>query len=521
MKIVQMLVTARSITVGLDGGATDIYRPEHALCFRLNGELLKEADRMVVSFYQLKPDTEYELELVEQTGKCLDRVTICTKHEFVTLNVRDFGAKGDGISNDTLYIQAAMQACPKDGRVLIPKGKYKVTSLFLKSHTNIEIEREAHLLAETSRDEFPLFPGMIESYDGQEELNLGTWEGNPLPMYAGILTGYDVEDVVLYGEGCIDGRASEENWWYDAKRMRGAFRPRLLFLSHCREISVVGLTFHNSPSWTIHPYFSDDLKFYHVDIDNPMDSPNTDGLDPESCENVEIAGCRFTLGDDCIALKSGKIYMAQKYRRATRNVHIWHCLMENGHGAVTVGSELAAGIYDVHVEKCLFRNTDRGLRIKTRRGRGRLAVVENVFFEQIQMEHVKTPLVVNSFYCCDPDGRTDYVQNRNPQPVDERTPLLQRLVFHDITCYHVHACAGYFYGLPEQPIGEIEMKHIRVDYAEDAVPFMPAMLCGEQEMCRQGFIFRNIHTVILEDVSVAGADGDMMITENVKEIKRL
>lgn len=519
MKIIQLLETARSITVGLDGN--DIYQPETPLRFRLNGTSVREVDRMVVTFYRLKPDTEYKLELLNQADECIDRISVYTKHEFVTLNVRDFGAKGDGITNDTLFIQAAIQACPRDSRVLIPKGNYKVTSLFLKSHINIEIEKEAHLLAETSRDEFPLFPGIIESYDEQEELNLGTWEGNPLPMFTGIITGYDVEDVVLYGEGSIDGQASRENWWYDEKKMRGAFRPRMLFLSHCRNVSVVGLSFCNSPAWTIHPYFSEYLKFYHVDIDNPMDSPNTDGVDPESCEHVEIAGCRFTLGDDCIAIKSGKIYMGKKYQRATRDVHIWQCLMENGHGAITVGSELAAGIYNVHVEKCRFVNTDRGLRIKTRRGRGMLAIVEDVFFEQIVMEHVKTPLVANSFYCCDPDGRTDYVQNRNPLPVDERTPLLRRLVFHHITCHKVHAAAGYFYGLPEQPIGEIEMKHISVDYAEDARPFMPAMLCGEQEMCRQGFILRNIHKVILEDVTVEGAEGEVIMSEQVDEIQNM
>ena len=516
MKIVQMLRTTRSITIGIYGGSKDIYRPAEPLRVRLHTGVIKEVDRMIMTFYQMQPDTEYQFELLDQSEHCTDRLTVSTRYEFVTLNVRDFGARGNGLANDTLAIQAAIQACPAESRVLIPKGDYLITTLFLKSHIHIEIEREAHLVAETSRDEFPLFPGMIESYDEKTELNLGTWEGNPLPMYTGIITGYDVEDVILYGEGCIDGRASYENWWQDAKKMRGAFRPRMLFLSHCRDISVEGLTFCNSPSWTIHPYFSEHLRFYHVDIQNPEDSPNTDGIDPESCEHVEIAGCHITLGDDCIAVKSGKIYMGQKYKKAAKDIHIWQCLMENGHGAVTLGSELAAGIYGVHVEKCLFQNTDRGLRIKTRRGRGNLAVVDEVCFEQIVMDQVKTPFVVNAFYCCDPDGRTDYVQNRNALPVDERTPLIQQLVFRNITCYHVHAAAGYFYGLAEQPICKIELKDIYVDYANQAKPFMPAMLCGEQEMCRQGFIFRNINSVCLKQVSIVGVDGEAVTAENVK-----
>ena len=104
--------------------------------------------------------------------------------------------------------------------------------------------------------------------------------------------------------------------------MVGAFRPRLFFLSHSQNVTLCGVTFKNSPSWTLHPYFSDNLKFYGVTINNPSDSPNTDGLDPESCKNVDIVGVKFSLGDDCIAVKSGKIYMGKKYKTPSENIHI-------------------------------------------------------------------------------------------------------------------------------------------------------------------------------------------------------
>ena len=121
--------------------------------------------------------------------------------------------------------------------------------------------------------------------------------------------------------------------------MNIAFRPRLFFISGCKNVTLQGVTFCNSPSWTLHPYFSNDLKFIGVTVQNPSDSPNTDGLDPESCKNVEILGVRFSLGDDCIAVKSGKIYMGKKHKTPSENIHIRQCLMENGHGAVTLGSE--------------------------------------------------------------------------------------------------------------------------------------------------------------------------------------
>ena len=76
---------------------------------------------------------------------------------------------------------------------------------------------------------------------------------------------------------------------------------------------------------------------------------------------------RFSLGDDCIAVKSGKIYMGKKHKTPSENIHIRQCLMENGHGAVTLGSEMAGGVVNLTVEDCIFRHTDRGLRIKTRR----------------------------------------------------------------------------------------------------------------------------------------------------------
>ena len=112
-------------------------------------------------------------------------------------------------------------------------------------------------------------------------------------------------------------------------------------------MTLQGVTFCNSPSWTLHPYFSNDLKFIGVTVQNPSDSPNTDGLDPESCKNVEILGVRFSLGDDCIAVKSGKIYMGKKHKTPSENIHIRQCLMENGHGAVTLGSEMAGGVVNL------------------------------------------------------------------------------------------------------------------------------------------------------------------------------
>ena len=498
-----------------DGGI--FYTKEEYVVY-LNGERYGKASETFLSLYGLKPDTSYCLEVVGETERACEYFS--TNYEAYTLDVRDFGAKGDGVSDDTTFIQAAIMACPKDSRVLIPAGTYKVTSIFLKSNLKLELGKGAVLSAFTEREKRPIMPGMIESYDENSELNLGTWEGNPLPMFGAVIHGMNVENVVIYGEGCLDGCASWENWWEQVRVMRGAWRPRMIFLNHCRNITIQGITVTNSPSWNIHPYFSTDLKFIAMKVLGPKVSPNTDALDPESCKNVDILGMYFSVGDDCIAVKSGKIYMGSKYKVPSENITIRQCLMRDGHGSITLGSEMAGGIQKLSVKECLFVNTDRGLRIKTRRGRGEDAVINKITFENIKMDGVMTPLVINSFYFCDPDGHTSYVRDKNPHPVDERTPYIKDLVFRNMECKNCHVAAAFFYGLPEQKIRSVTMENIAFSFAKDCRADVPAMMEGIEPVTRMGVYANNIKHLKMSHVTVEGQEGEAFIIENVDELEQ-
>lgn len=504
MELKIVFKTARSVTV--ETVTEQIYAFETPGNILLNGNDFGETNRVVFSLFDLKPDMDYNISL-ERDGKRAE-ASFHTDYEFVTLNVKDMGARGDGIQDDTSFIQAAIMACPSDSRVLIPKGRYRITSLFLRSHLRLELAEGAELLADTDRYKYPRFPGMIESYDEKEDYNLGTWEGNPLPMFAGIITGIDVEDVVVYGQGLLNGQASFDNWWDNVRQMKVAFRPRMVFLERCKNVTLQGFSLKDSPAWVLHPYFSQDLKFLNLDIHNPADSPNTDGLDPESCKDVEILGLHFSLGDDCIAIKSGKIYMGRRYQTPSENIVIRQCLMEDGHGAVTVGSEVGAGVKNIRVERCLFSNTDRGLRIKTRRGRGKDSVLSEIYFNHILMDHVMTPFVVNSFYFCDPDGKSDYVQCREALPVDERTPEIKRLYFTNIKAENCHVAASFLYGLPERKIERIEFKNVDISFADNARTGAPAMLSGVEECRKKGFLISNVDTLICDHVKISGQEGE-------------
>lgn len=513
MNVKNIFQTARCVTLEIEDGT--IFESDGLYRIYVDEVLYQETNRVISTIYGLLPDTAYTVH-VEQNGICAT-LFVKTDYEYVTLNVRDFGARGDGCQDDTIFIQAAIMACPKDSRVLIPEGEYRVSTLFLKSDIRIELSEGAVLSAFTERAKFPVFQGLVQSYDESGEYNLGTWEGNPLPMYTAIITGVNVERVVLYGQGTIDGNANDnpDNWWYNPKVKKGAFRPRMIFLNHCRNVTIQGIRVQNSPSWNIHPYFSNHLRFLDLTVLNPKDSPNTDGLDPESCKDVEIAGVYFSLGDDCIALKSGKIYMGAKHRVPCEDVLVRQCCMRDGHGSITIGSEMAGGIRNLTVRDCLFLNTDRGLRIKTRRGRGNAAVIDGILFEHIRMDHVMTPFVINCFYFCDPDGHSEYVRTKEALPVDERTPEIRTLVFHNIEATNCHVAGAYFYGLPEQKIRKIMMEHIRITYARDAEPGTPAMMDGLDPVSRMGIYANNIEYLSLRDVKVEGQDGEAVMMEHI------
>ena len=493
----------RAVTVQL--GDEGLYELPAPAALRLDGKDAGTARTVIVTLWHLSPGCEHTLEADLPGGT--ERIAFRTAEERVTFDVRRFGARGDGEHEDTAAIQAAILACPDHGRVLVPRGVYPVLPLFLRSHITLELAEGAVLRLIPDRDRFPILPGTTLTADGREDVCLGTWEGDPLDSFASLITGVEVEDVTLCGQGVLDGGGAEGDWWKDAKRKRGAWRGNLLFLCRCADIRVQGLTFRNSPAWNLHPYFSRGLRFLGMKIEAPADSPNTDGFDPESCEDVLLAGTHFSVGDDCVAVKSGKLYMGRRYHTPNSRMEIAHCLMEDGHGGVTVGSEMAGGIRGLWVHDCVMRRTDRGLRIKTRRGRGRDGVIDDVVFERIRMERVRAPFVANSLYYCDPDGHSPYVQSTEPQPVDERTPRIGTLTFRHIDADGA-ACAGWFLGLPEQPIEAVVLEDVTVRCDPDAVPFQPAMADCVPAVSRTGFVLRNVAEVRMEGVTVEGCEGE-------------
>jgi polygalacturonase len=176
---------------------------------------------------------------------------------------------------------------------------------------------------------------------------------------------------------------------------------------------------------------------------------------------------------------------------------------------------MASGVYDVRVRDCLFTGTDRGLRIKTRRGRGKDAIVRHIRFDNIRMENVGAPFVINSFYWCDPDGKTDYVGSTEPLPVDDGTPSLGGFTLSRIHCTGVRLAAAWLLGLPETPIDGLTIDGFFVRYAADVTPEPPDMAASIPAVARQGIHIHNARHVRLDHIDIAGQDGDILTLESV------
>ena len=483
----------------------------------LNGEEQYECDHNVFSLYGLEPDTEYRLTVRGETFE--SEREFWTRAESCCIDVHAFGAVGDGIHDDTEAIRCAIGCLPENGRLLFPAGTYLTKPQFLKSHITLELCEGATLLGWTKREDYPIIPGTVDAVGG-EEVHFGTWEGNAVPMYQALLTAQYAEDITIIGPGTVDGNAQNTDFWTSFHTFPTG-RPRLLFLNRCKNVTVHGIHACNAASWQLHPYFSEKLSFYDLLISAPKHSPNTDALDPEACTDVNIIGCRFTVGDDCIAIKSGKFEIGQKFNRPAAFHTIRNCLMEFGHGAITLGSEIGAGVRDLTVSQCWFRGTDRGLRIKSRRGRGKNCRIDGVSFDNIRMEGVLTPIVINLWYnCCDPDRESEYVWSREHLPVDDRTPYMGSFRFSNLTCTDAEVAACYIDGLPEAPIDSVSLENVDISFSTDAKPGIPMMENFAKERCRLGLYLDNVRHISVDNVHLSGVDGDKLIANHYETLEQ-
>lgn len=416
--------------------------------------------------------------------------------------ITDFGAVGDGKTICSKAIESAVDACVAagGGTVFVPAGKFLTASILLHSNVRLHIDNGAELLFVQDCDQF----ATVES----------RWEGVDGAVYRACIFASDAENITIEGGGTINGQG--DYWWKLQKERNLKFpRPRLISLQNCERVVIRGVKLINSPAWTVHPINCRNVLVDGITIVNPADSPNTDGINPESCDGVRIQGCYVSVGDDCLTLKSGT-----QHARAMipcQNITVTGCVMVNGHGGVVIGSEMSGGVRNVVISNCVFHKTDRGIRIKSRRGRG--GIVEDVRVNNLVMDEVNCPFVLNLYYFCGPDGHEQIVRTRQAQPVNESTPIFRRIHFSNITAKNCRSSAGFIYGLAEQPVEDISFDNVLVMVGKGFEPEMPAMLDDFEPTTRAGFFVGFAKDLDFTRVTVTGADGPAFRVENSTAVR--
>lgn len=421
-------------------------------------------------------------------------------------NIVDYGAQRDSGVPATQAIADAIAAATRagGGMVYIPAGTYVTGAVRMRSNLELHLSPGAVLFFSADPADYPV----VES----------RWEGVKREVHAACIYGAGLTNVSITGSGTIDGNG--EPWWEKHRNRPEELeypRPRLIGFDDCSRVTLRDLTLMNSPSWTVNPIHCSNVMIDNLSILNPADSPNTDGINPESCQDVRISNCHIDVGDDCIAIKAGTEDTQE--RIPCENITITGCVMVHGHGAVVLGSEMSGDIRNVTISNCVFKQTDRGIRMKSRRGRG--GIIEDIRISNIVMEDVICPFTLNLYYFCGPRGKEKYVWDKNPYPMTAETPQFRRIHYANITARNVHAAAGFLYGLAEQAVSEITFTNIDISMAEHAVPGQPDMMAGLQDMQRRGFFLGNVRQVQFQQVTIENHDGPAFYVENGEEVEFL
>jgi len=420
------------------------------------------------------------------------------------MNVADYGADLKGIKKCTEIINSLINKLSErgGGTVYFPAGTYLTGPVMMKS--NIVLYLDAGAVIKFS-DDFDDYIPMVPSH----------WEGVRVKNFRSQIYAYQCENIAITGRGHFEGQGRKwwdflrvvnskqqpESKWQELFRKENAdllakneyirtrnnfLRPPMVMMYECKNILIQGVSFSNPPFWTIVPVYSENITIDGITIENPEDSPNTDGIDPSSCRNVHISNCHISVGDDCIVIKSGRDEDGREAGKPTENITITNCTMLKGHGGVVIGSEMSGGVRRVTVSNCVFEGTDRGIRIKTMRGRG--GVIEDLLVSNIVMKDmVNEGVLITLRY-----------QATKPEPVSERTPACKNVNISGIVVRGGQRPVAV-YGLEERDVTDISFSNI-------------------ESNTRRGILIENASGISFHDMKIEISDGNALEARDSKNI---
>ena len=356
----------------------------------------------------------------------------------LTVDIRDYGAVEGGETPATDAIRAAIEDCSKrgGGRVVVPEGRWLTGPIHLRDNVNLHFAKGA--LVEFSTNFYDYLPVVY-----------GILAGNRVYSVSHFLYAYQCKNIAVTGEGILDGHG--EAWWHMKHHQPGmedlmkkgkalapmservydkpedGVRPRMLQFVECENVLLEGITLKNSPSWTVHLAWCKNIIVRKVITDNPLNAPNTDGINMEYCKRALMEECCISGGDDMCCIKAGRDADAWEYGVPCEDVEIRNCrAIACKGGGVTIGSETGASIRNIWLHDCYFERVCSGLNMKTIKGRG--GVVENIDVENIEVElATRDAIRINMRYTGEP--LDDYSQP------DHHMPVVRNFYVNNFVCH--------------------------------------------------------------------------------------
>ncbi|CAN0902838.1 Probable polygalacturonase [Linum grandiflorum] len=375
----------------------------------------------------------------------------CRKHSAV---LTDFGAVGDGKTLNTKAFEAAIAnlsllAADGGAQLIVPPGKWLTGSFNLTSHFTLFLHKDAVILGSQNPDDWPIVPPLPSygpSFDGSKDGR----------RHISLIFGNNLTDVVITGNnGTIDGQG--ETWWKDfkAKKLTVA-RPFLFEIMNCDQLQITNVTFTNSPMWHVHPIYCNNVLIQGVTILAPVEVPNTDGINPDSCTNIRIEDSYIVSGDDCIAVKSGIDQYGIKVGKPTKQLAIRRvtCISPDS-ALVALGSEMSGGIQDVRIEDVTAIDTQSAIRIKSAVGRG--GYVKDIFARRLTFDGMDRAFWMSGNY------KTHADEGFDPNAL----PEIKNINYRDVVGQKVNV-SGMLYGMEKSQFTEICVSNVTLNLGPKA-----------------------------------------------------
>ncbi len=408
-----------------------------------------------------------------------------------------YGVVGDGKTNNTAALRALAEKVGAEGggTIVFRKGRYVSGSIRLYDNTKLCIERDAVLVGSADKEDFPVVD----------------LEGIGPSMRYALVYAVRAKNIEICGNGTLDGQG--QNWWDNPRQPR----PRMISTILCENVKIKDVYIKNSPNWTVHPLCCKNVEIDGIRVENPYDAPNTDGINPESCQNVRISNCSISVGDDCLTIKAGTEARAAYLRQPCENVFVTNCTMLHGHGGIVFGSEMSGGVRNITVSNCVLKDTDRGIRLKTRRKRG--GALEDVTINNVTMDGIWSPLCINAFYHCGMDRNDPEYFSYEKRPVDENTPVVRNVHISDLTATNVKLSAMSILGLPEMPVTGLHLENLDICMQNDeGFTEEPIMAAEYRPACMEGMRLQFVSDVTMHNVAVHNQNGDAITILNGEDV---